>query len=212
MSRSSFVGRALSLSLAFLLLFASGTEGQTPVRHGFGTGMHTGFGYTAVIPDVKAGVGAWHLLGAGRIGVFADVKMSWPRVQDDGDYCPDVIASCTVPDIEVQRIDLKLKDADEYLIVNVGGIFAPEPEYAFLLGLGPVRHSRYREYYDGSVDTDILITQDGSYWAPYDPTSEWTVQFVAGVLIRLGNAVVLRFGYERAPGGISFGGYWVLGR
>jgi len=173
--------------------------------------MRTGIGYTAAIPDVKAGVGAWRFLGTSRLALFADAKMSWPRIQDDGDYCPEVIASCTVPDIEIDRIDLKLKDADEYLIVNVGVVFAPEPEYAFLLGVGPVRHSRYREYYDGSVDADVLITPDGSYWAPYEPTSEWSVQVVAGVLLRLSDAFVLRFGYERAPGGISFGGYWVLG-
>ncbi len=213
MRHASIVRRGVVILASLLILLRGGElEGQANRRADFEGGMRTGIGYSAVIPDVMAGVGAWHLFGSGRFGVFADAKKSFPGLEDDGDYCPPAIPSCTVPDVERDRLDPKLRDVDEYLIFNLGGVIRVGGEIAFLLGIGPVRHARFREYFDSANDPEFLITQDGSYWAPHEPASEWTAQAVVGTLIRLSNRIVLRFGYERGPGGISFGGYWTLSR
>ena len=204
-------GVALLMSLAFLLPSHNELLGQIAPRRTFEQGMRTGIGYTGAIPDAAVGVGAWHLFGSGRFGVFADAKTTFPSKRDSGDYCPDELTSCTVPDIEAERgFDIKLREIDEYLLFNLGGVITVSPEVAFLVGAGPVRHSRIREYYDGSTGADFLITEDGSFYVPHDPPSSWSAQVVVGTLIRLGNRIVLRFGYERGPGGISFGGYWAF--
>ncbi len=213
--RMSFVSRsgvAVLASLSLLLLSGAGLLGQAAPQRTFEIGMRTGVGYTGAIPDAAVGVGVWHLFGSGRFGVFADAKTTFPSKRDNGDYCPEELTSCTVPDIEAERIDIVLRDVDEYLLFNLGGLITVSPEIAFLLGAGPVRHSRIREYFDGATGADYLITDDGSYYAPHVPASSWTAQFVVGTLIRLGNRLVVRFGYERGPGGISFGGYWVFSR
>jgi len=193
-----------------LLLQGRDLAGQTPPRRYFRSGIRTGIGVTPVIPDVMAGAGAWHLFGSGRFGAFADAKMSFPDLKNDVDYCPDVVVPCTVPDVEAQRFDIKLRDVDQYLVFNAGGVVTAGPEVAFLLGVGAARHARFGEYSDGTNDPELRITDDGSYWAPHVPASEWRAQAVLGVLMRLGSRIVVRFGYETAPGGISAGGYWVF--
>jgi hypothetical protein len=202
--------------LAFVALFFFGllhgeeVVGQTAPRRDFEHGMRSGIGYTAVIPDVMAGIGAWHVVGSGRFGVFADAKMSYPDLGNDSDYCPAVILPCTVEDIEAEGIHLELRDVDQFAIFNVGAMIVVGPEISFLVGAGPVRHSRFREYADIVNDLDLLITDDGTFWVPREPASEWGAQAVVGALMRLGGRVVIRFGYETSPGGISVGGYWAF--
>lgn len=214
MRSSSFFLRAFALlsCIGFFLAPGGALRGQSSSRRDFDLGIRSGVGYVGAIPEAAAGVGAWHLFDGGQYGVFVDAKMTLPSVSSDGDYCPAGINPCAVPDIEVDRFDHVLRDLDEFLLFNAGGMMTLSPEVAVLLGAGLARHSRYREYFDGSVDTDLLVTGDGSYFAPYDPESEWTAQWVVGMLFRLSNRIVLRFGYERAPGGISFGGYWAFAR
>lgn len=194
-----------------LLLQGGALAGQTTgYRRDFDGGIRSGVGYTAVMPDAMVGVGAWHLFGSGRFGMFADAKTSFPDLRDDGDYCPAEIGSCTVADIEANRIEVKIRDVDQYLIFNVGAMITLGPELAFLLGVGPVRHARFREFSDLANDPGFTITDDGTYWAPHESTPQWGTQAVLGLLMRLGSRIVVRFGYETSPGGMSAGGYWVF--
>jgi hypothetical protein len=193
------------------LLSVGGLQGQALSRRTFEAGIRTGVGYTPVVPHVMLGAGAWHLFGGGKFGVFADAKTTHPRYRSDKDYCPPAIEPCTVPAVEDLRFDLKLRDVADYVIFNAGAVVPLGPEFAVLAGAGVVRRTRFREYYDGALDPDFLITEDGSYYAPHEPATSWGAQAVVAMLIRISGRVVLRFGYERGPGGMSLGGYWALG-
>lgn len=195
-----------------LLAHAGGVGAQEAARRTFPEGIRTGIGYAAVVPEVMAGASAWHLLGSGRFGVFADVKASVPDLARDGDFCPEAVGTCTIRDVDERHVDVKLRDVSQYRMLNAGVMITAGPEIAFLLGGGVARRSRYREYAEVVDDIELVSTDDGTYWVPFDPASEWGAQAVVGVLMRLSGRVVVRFGYETAPGGMSVGGYWTFGR
>jgi len=197
-------------SLGSLLLAGGNLHAQAPAGRTFESGMRTGIGYTAVIPDVMGGVGFWRFLGDGRFGVFSDFKLTVPSIEGDREYCPSAILDCRVPWVEAERNDVTIRDIDEYLLFNAGAVMAVTPEFAFLLGGGVVRHSLYREFFHDEEDQEARITDSGGYYVPQDPGSSWSPQVVVGVLVRLGQNLVFRFGYETEPDGLSVGGYWVF--
>ncbi len=197
--------------LGLLLLVGGSLHAQAPPQgRTFGSGMMTGIGYTAVMPDVMAGVGIWRFLGDRRIGVFSDFKATLPSIERNRGYCPPEILDCRVAWVERERNDLAIRDIDEYVIFNLGGLWALTPEFALLLGAGPVRRSLYREFFHDEEDQEARITDSGGYYVPHDPRSSWAGQVVVGVLVRMGQNLVFRFGYETEPGGMSLGGYWVF--
>jgi len=198
------------IAVGFLSLAGGSVHAQAPAGRTFESGMRMGIGYTAVIPDVMGGVGVWRLLGDGRIGVFSDFKMTLPSIEGDREYCPAALLDCRVPWVEAERNDLKMRDIDEYLLFNAGGIMTVTPEFAVLLGGGLVRHSKYREFFHDEEDQVLRITDSGAYYVPHDPASSWSPQVVVGVLVRLGQNLAFRFGYESEPDGLSVGGEWVF--
>lgn len=196
--------------LAILVLMtpahADGQPLQGP-RRDFSTHMRTGIGWAAVMPDVMAGIGAWHLFGSSPFGAFADAKVSYPDLTKDDEYCPVPISPCTVAGVRATRPEIWLQDRDQFAILNVGVLINAAPEVSFLAGAGLVRRARYTEFASIALDPDEFVTHSGAYWVPEDPRTVSEVQAVVGMLMRLGNFVVLRFGYETAPRGMSVGGY-----
>lgn len=202
--------RALVAPLALLAALAGDAQAQQAPRRDFESGMRTGVGYSMVMPDVMAGVGAWHLFGTGRLGAFVDAKMSYPDLTKDEEYCPAAVSPCTVATVRATRPEIWLRDQDQFLIFNAGLVINAAPEMSFLVGAGHVRRARYNEFATLSSDPSEFLTHSGAYWVPEDPRTVTEVQAVLGMLMRLGSRVVLRFGYETAPGGLSGGGYLVL--
>lgn len=202
--------RALVAPLALFAALGGDAQAQQAPRRDFESGMRTGVGYSMVMPDVMAGVGAWHLFGTGRLGAFLDAKMSYPDLTKDEEYCPASISPCTAANVRATRPEIWLRDQDQFLIFNGGLVINAAPEMSFLVGAGHVRRARYTEFASIALDPDEFITDSGAYWAPEDPRTVTEIQAVVGVLMRLGSRIVLRFGYETAPGGLSGGGYLVL--
>jgi hypothetical protein len=200
------------VALGFLLLAGGGElKGQAPpVGRTFDSGMRTGIGYTPVIPDVMGGVGFWRTVGSRGFGVFSDFKLTVPSIEGDREYCPAELQDCRVSWVEANRNDQTMRDIDEYLLFNVGAMKVLTPEFAVMVGGGMVRHSRYREYFHNEEDQVARITDSGAYYVPQDELAAWGPQLVVGLLVRLGQNLVFRFGYESEPGGMSAGGYWVF--
>lgn len=193
------------LGVAILALTVRPVAAQT---RDFRTGMSTGIGYTAALPDVHAGVGAWHMFGGTPFGIFADAKMTVGSLRDEPTYCPPEFTSCTVEFVEESaRNDVFIRDDDEFRIINAGAMYAVTPEFVFMLGAGAAQKRTIREYFD---EEEEPITETGQFFVDHstDPSTE--IQAVAGMLIRAGNNLAFRFGYETAPGGMSLGGYFIL--
>jgi hypothetical protein len=203
--RRCFSCRLLSTLPAFLLM-AGATAPLTAQGRDFHSGMKTGIGYTAALPDVHAGVGIWRMIGDTPFGIFADAKMTVGSRQDEPTYCPAVITPCTVETVETQRNDLFIRDLDEYRIANAGAMYAITPEFAFMLGAGVAQKRSVREYFDEEEDP---ITATGQFFVDHAEDASTEIQAVVGMLIRAGNRLAFRFGYETAPGGMSLGAYFL---
>lgn len=198
--------RVLPPLLAVVLLAVTGGSLAAQARN-FGAGMNTGIGYTAAFPDVHAGVGFWHFFGTSQFGVFADAKTTIGTLRDEPTHCPAGIDPCTVDFVETQRNDLFIRDKDEFRIVNAGAMYAITPEFAFMLGAGAAQKRSIREYFD---EEEQPITETGQFFVNHDPDLSTEIQAVVGMLIRAGNRLAFRFGYETAPGGMSLGAYFIL--
>jgi hypothetical protein len=180
-----------------------------PQRH-FRAVMRTGIGYSAAIPDAVLGASVYRFLGSGSLGVFADWKMKANSLKGSDNYCPSVIQSCQVAWVEAERNDIRIRDEDEWLLFNVGVIYAFTPEFALMLGGGPARKTRITEFFHDEPDDNLRITETGGYFVNDDPSSGWTGQVAVGGMLRAGNGLAFRIGYETAPGGMSVGAYWAF--
>jgi hypothetical protein len=196
--------RAAWLTVALTCLLAASADAQT--RRDFSSGMKMGIGYSGVVPDAVAGGGVWRMISP-RYGIFADVKTSVESLRDETFYCPPAVATCTVEWVEANRNDVFIRDETEYLIGNIGVMYAITREFMFMLGGGVARTRTVREYYDESEEP---IVEFGSYYVDHEPDPELEPQAVIGMLMRAGNRLAFRFGYETAPGGMSIGAYFVL--
>jgi hypothetical protein len=198
--------RMFSPALALVLVAASAPAVEGQLRRDFHSGMRTAIGYSGVLPDAVAGVGVWNMV-AGPFGVFADAKMTPTSRRDHAMHCPPVLETCTVEYVESQYIHNIIRDDDEYMIFNVGGMYAITPEFMFMLGGGAARTRTVREYFD---EAEEPITETGQYFVDHQAEPETELQLVAGMMIRAGDRIAFRFGYETAPGGMSLGGYFIV--
>lgn len=181
-------------------------------------GIHTAVGYAGVLPDALLGVGVLHRLGGRSFGLFADFKETPSSVLSDRDYCPagarpPVVSSCTIDAVQARWNDIPLRDIAEYRIFNVGVFHAVSPELALMVGGGFVRPWLIREFsenIDRTTGEEPRVSEFGAYFVPLDEDPAWTTQVVLGALFRAGPRLLLRIGYETAPGGMSVGGYFVL--
>lgn len=200
-----------TLILALGLLFAPlALHAQTGAVRDFRSGMRTGVGYAGVVPDAILGAGVFRMFGTRGLGVFADWKMTESGASGDPDYCPPQIAVCTEDWVLSERNDMRLDVADEWLIFNAGLVYAVTRELALMAGAGLARHETFAEYFHDEDDPELRITSSGAYFVDVEPQPGWGAQFVAGAMIRAGRRIAFRFGYETAPGGMSFGAYIVL--
>lgn len=204
----SVTGSALSLLL--LCGFAMDGSAQVVPDRNLQTGMRTGIGYNGAVPDAAAGAGVWHFLGESRFGAFVDGKMSTSNIADDDTYCPAALSQCTVSYVTETRtnFDFLLRDHDEWLAFNAGGMYAVTPEFALMLGAGLVRQTRFREFV--TDEEELWITSTGTFIVDRAPDEDWGAQAVVGGLLRMGSSLAGSFAYETRNRGISVGLYWVL--
>jgi hypothetical protein len=209
MLMSAHVAGTLRIAALTLILSGAGTvqaaaQAPAPPRD-FHSGMAWGIGYSGTIPEAYFGAGGWHLLRGNRFGVFADGKVTLPTFTAHDNYCPPSLQECSITWVQQNRNDFDLRDENEWLIFNVGGLYAFYPEFALMLGGGMARLRRVREYVDPEEDPDIRITPEGNYFVPHFAEPSWTAQAVVGLLMRAGNRLAFSFGYETAPRGMTIG-------
>lgn len=178
-----------------------------PLRDFHGT-MRTGLGYNGSLPEAFAGAGVWHFFGSTRFGVFADAKFTTSSLTGDDKYCPSPLDECSVGFVEQERDDVVIRDEDEWLLFNIGGMYAVAPELAIMVGGGLARKTRIREYL--TENETQWLTPTGTYFVRRDPEPSWDPQAVVGGLLRAGPHLAFSFGYETAPSGLTVGAYLVL--
>jgi hypothetical protein len=102
-----------------------------------------------------------------------------------------------------------VRDEDEWLMLNFGGVYALAPEFAIMVGGGAVRKRQIREYL---VESEQLwITPTGTYFVSRDGDGDsWTPQAVVGGLFRASSSLAFSFAYETGVSGLTVGLYWAV--
>jgi hypothetical protein len=199
-----------TLLLVPLLLLADGGELHAQGAE-FGTDLRTGIGYSGVFPNAEIGISAFRMVGVSGFGAFVDFKTKASPLSGHNEYCPAELESpCSVPEVQGVRNDLIMNDHDEYRLINGGLVWAPTQGFAFMVGAGLGQHRKVREYFElfeDEEDQGDRLTDSGGYFVPHDPSSQSVTQGVIGILIRAGDRLAVRMGYETAPGGMSASGY-----
>ncbi len=202
-------------------LLAAAAPSSAQQTRDFYTGMQTGIGYSAVLPDAMLGISVWRHIPSLGFGVFVDAQRSHTNLSGDATYCPPRISPPTTPACTVRVVENEagllrnyrhaMVDNDEYLVFNVGGILPLTEEFALVLGAGMARHRAFREYTEIPVeDEDFQVSPTGSYIAPFETEGEWKPQLVSGMLFRAGNSFVIRFGYDTEVSGLGMGLYFAF--
>jgi hypothetical protein len=212
------VASAFVLSLGFMMAGPADVAAQAVQGAHLQNGIHTAVGYAGVLPDVLLGGGILHRFNGRSYGIFADFKQSSSSLLSDRDYCPagarpPVVSACTIDAVQAVWNDIPIRDVPEYRIVNAGALVAISPELALMVGGGLVRSQLIREFsenIDRESGEDPRVSEFGRYYVPVAEDPTWTTQLVVGGLFRAGPRLLLRVGYETAPGGISVGGYLVV--
>lgn len=213
--QSRTVFTSVLLGVAIMAAASEPVRAQgTPVaqtQRDFRAGMRTGIGYTGVMPDAIFGAGVFHLFGDRPVGLFADFRTtSFSGIRKDETYCPSAISDCTNSWVLSHRNDQHVNEEQEWLAFNLGFLYAATPEFAFMVGGGMARETRFQEFFDDNADTDERVTLNGSYYVDDELTPAWKAQAVGAFLLRASRKVVFRVGYETAISGLAFGAYFVL--
>lgn len=199
---------ATAFTCVLVVLSVTDVAAQAVPRRDFYGTMRTGLGYNGSLPEAIAGAGVWHFFGSSRFGVFADGKFTTSSLTGDDKYCPSQLGACSVQFVEQERDDVVIRDEDEWLLFNVGGMYALTPEFAVMLGGGLARKTRIREYL--TENETQWLTVNGTYFVRRDSEPIWDPQAVVGGLLRAGPHLAFSFGYETAPSGLTVGAYLVL--
>jgi hypothetical protein len=208
MRRESLCG-GVAAAVLLLLTAASATDARAQSLPSFRASSTTGIGYSGLFPSAIMGVGAWQFFGSTGIGVFADAKLTVPRITSDEAYCPPGVADCTLDWVREERSrTFPVRDDSDWLTINAGAVYAVSSEFAVMVGAGRARRHEYR-LFDEYEEVEPL-TLRFSYYVPTRPEPEWVTQLAAGLLIRAGQFVAFHIGYETAPKAVRAGIYIVM--
>jgi hypothetical protein len=200
--------RGALLAILAAPLAAGPLGAQVKEPRDFRSGLRTGFGYSAVLPDAIYGLGAFHFAGQRPVGVFVDMHLTaLSGIRHDKEYCPAGIVECTNAWVLDNRNDMNVGETKEWLAFNAGLAYALTPEFAVLFGAGMARETIFQEFFDETADGAVRLTDSGSYYVENDAAPSWKPQAVIAILMRGGRNLAFRLGYETALGGLDLGAY-----
>ncbi|TVP58729.1 MAG: hypothetical protein EA351_03025 [Gemmatimonadales bacterium] len=202
----------LSVLTAMILVVPNPAEAQVSAERDLSSGMRTGVGYAASAPDMLLGASVFHLFSDGGFGAVIDFKMGHETIKGDPAYIDEWTTAWVM---ENRPNDTPLRSGperntrhDEWMVVNLGVIRPLTGDFAVILGAGAGNRSAIDEF-----DTaEVGVTPTQWYYVTNEEASGWELNLHGSAVIKAGQNVLLRFGYDRGPRMISFGGYWALPR
>ena len=202
----------LSMLTALLLLAPDVLQAQVTADRDLHLGMRTGVGYAGSMPDILLGASVFHLFSDGGFGAVVDFKMGHETLKGDPSYMDEWTTEWV---LENRPNDVPLRSGaerstrhDEWMVVNLGVMRPLTGDFAVILGAGAANRSAIDEF----DTTEVGVTPTQWYYVSNEGASGWELNLHGSAVIRAGRNVLLRFGYDRGPRMISFGGYWALPR
>lgn len=189
--------------LALLVFGARGSlEGQSPdIR----LAPYSGAGYSASLPGVLTGLGAFHIMPERGFGLFVNGHFTLDSPGGDAFFFDD-----RTPDQAAEEGHRFLREEPAYLSFGVGLLRAFDPEVAFYAGVGVTRERIYEEWEHPEQPDDF--GDFGHYWVENDDLERTGVNVTAGLFIQGGRHLFFRVGGELFPLGGSLGVYWAFPR
>jgi hypothetical protein len=188
------------LSAALLLLGAGSLEAQRVVDF---EGLRTNWlvGYVANPPEQLVGLGFGAIFpNSGGWGFQVNLKTSTDSPRNDF-FEPDI-----TPADASQFGDFFFRDRSHWRSANVAVVKAISSDFALYLGGGLSDREVFFQYEDPLGERGNL----GIYWVQDDEQSEVYANVVVGAFFRLGRRLVVQFGAERAPAGVTAGGLFLV--
>ncbi|MSR22355.1 MAG: hypothetical protein EXR92_02245 [Gemmatimonadetes bacterium] len=199
--------------MAALLLVAAGLVAPPSALAQTSTGgrpeflMHSGVGYTMVVPGALAGVGAFHVFQGIGWGIYPDTHFNPNSLKGNRDFLKgETLASVESLDQEqVGRMQV-VEEEDEWLVLNLHVLKVLTPELAVGLGAGAARKSHIVGYIDHSADINLNLNPPyGFLYVEDEAASGWEVNATVNALVLGGGRFAFMVGYELAPRSFSVG-------
>jgi hypothetical protein len=191
---------AIVLSLAGVSLGASMVGAQTIQLR-----PHIGVGYVVSAPHQYLGFSAQALsLSFGGVGVYIDAKFDRSSPTRE----PDFDETLSAEEAENRFGDLLFFEESSWRSFNAALIRPLIPELLLYLGAGHSRQIHYRQYLDESGGRGL----DGYYWVE-DPRGSGTrLNLLGGAFFRISPTILVQFGVESKPRGMTVGGTYTFTR
>ncbi|UCC84142.1 MAG: hypothetical protein JSW46_04205 [Gemmatimonadota bacterium] len=134
-------------------------------------------------------------------GGYVDVKLTLDSPEGESSFIPSL-----TPDEARAFGDIRQKDKSIWTTVNVAAVRVVSAGIAVYAGAGYSHEDTYVRYYDDSWERGEF----GWYWLKDDAASGDRINLMGGVWIRPMPSVIVQFGGESAPAGVTVGAAFVL--
>jgi hypothetical protein len=191
----------VAVTAGLALAAAAPGHAQVVPREDFTNARYYTLGYVVNAPRVLIGGGAT-LLNPTGIGFFANVKLSSDSPGGRSNFMPDV----TVDQAFNEFGDFQFRDESSWLVFSGGVTRVLSPELAVYAGAGLARREYYREFEDPSGGRGEF----GYYWVEDTEFSGDFVNVLGGLFFRAGRNLIMQFGAESQPRGMTIGVHYGL--
>jgi len=199
--RSAAPFASLVFLLAALLSLPGAAAGQSGVDLDAPFGLRTALGWAGSLPDAILGAGGLQMMGDGRWGWFAEVKIPHDSKRRNPDFRSDLTVARVLEEFE-PNARIAVGRYEEWRLLNLSLVRALSSESAVYVGGGIARKSLLQEFGD---NTDPPLTRTGFYFVEDTDESGWHPNFVAGVILRGGERVGFSTGFETITRTITLG-------
>ncbi|HEU5211067.1 MAG TPA: hypothetical protein VFU06_16845 [Longimicrobiales bacterium] len=194
MRRSKLV-QAPICTLAGILLLPGTSMAQSVAAV---DGPAFGVGYAANAPELLAGAAAWFVVPAlGGIGLYADAKFDVDSPARGDTYEADLTAA----EVDSELGDEYRDSEGSWRSFNIAVVRPVTPSLMLYAGGGYARETMYRQYVDATGSRGL----GGVYWVRSPDENGSSVNFLAGMFLRLGRHLNAQFGLDSAPRGFGVG-------
>jgi hypothetical protein len=179
-------------------LFATGAEGQQAALR-----SHVGAGFVINGPHQFTGFSAQALtLALGGLGVYVDTKFDRSSPAGDREFDP----ALTAEQAEDRFGDPLYSEESSWRSFNVAVLRPVLPELILYGGVGASRQKHYRSYYDESFERGLR-----GFYTVEDPRETGNrVNLLGGAFFRISPTILVQFGVETMPRGITVGGVYTF--
>jgi hypothetical protein len=190
------MSRTWSLNLGALAIFCAGpafAQRSAPL-----TLPRIGLGVVASAPEQFLG-GSAHIITPllGGLGLYVDAKVDIESPREEDGF----IEGLTAQEVDSEFGDELFDHRPSWTNVNVALMRPVSAELIVYAGAGRAKRADYRQYIDPEQERGV----QGFYWVEDPGTSGTEINLLGGAFFRIGRSLLIQFGAESKPRGVTVG-------